>query len=81
MRTPTGKEAGVWMGVEPHQKPPLTSVADTQQPFLEQRVSDSFSLKRKQKMHMAEKSTFYSPCVITGRSVYNPNSSTLITVS
>lgn len=28
MRTPTGKEAGVWMGVEPHQKPPLTSVAD-----------------------------------------------------
>lgn len=22
VRTPTGKEAGVWMGVEPHQKPP-----------------------------------------------------------
>lgn len=28
MRTPTGKEAGVWMGVEPLEKPPLTSVAD-----------------------------------------------------
>lgn len=28
MRIPTGKEAGAWMGVEPHQKPSLTSVPD-----------------------------------------------------
>lgn len=80
VRTSTGKEAGVWMGVEPHQKPPWLLWQTLWQPFLEQHVRDSFSFKRRQKMCRSEKSTFHSPCVTTGRSVYNPNGSTLITV-
>lgn len=50
------------------------------QPSLEQHVRDSFSFERRQKKCRSEKITFHSPCVTTGHSVYNPNSSMRITV-